>query len=190
MDIVTVTRLVVFAAFVVAALVATGSWLIRTRRVSPFGPLGRGLRASTDFFIRPVESKILRWGGNPVNAGWWLVIGVAIVGVLLIAFMGWLQDTLRTTQWAVNSGPRAVISLIVSAAYTVVIVSLFVRVIGSWFGFGPYTRWMRPAYALTDWIVKPIRRALPPAGMFDLSPLVALLALWLLRFFVSMVLGV
>jgi uncharacterized protein YggT (Ycf19 family) len=31
--------------------------------------------------------------------------------------------------------------------------------------------------ALTDWIVDPIRRILPPLGMIDLSPLVAYFAL-------------
>jgi YggT family protein len=35
---------------------------------------------------------------------------------------------------------------------------------------------MRPFYLLTDWIVEPLRRIIPPLGIFDISPLVA----WLL----------
>ena len=42
---------------------------------------------------------------------------------------------------------------------------------------------MRPAYALTDWLVGPISRVLPPMGMLDWSPLAAWLVLWLLRQF-------
>jgi YggT family protein len=34
---------------------------------------------------------------------------------------------------------------------------------------------------MTEWLVAPIRRVLPPVGMFDLSPLVAWLALTVLR---------
>jgi uncharacterized protein YggT (Ycf19 family) len=34
---------------------------------------------------------------------------------------------------------------------------------------------------LTNWLVEPIRRMLPPFGMLDFSPLVALLVLWLAR---------
>jgi len=40
---------------------------------------------------------------------------------------------------------------------------------------------VRPAYVLTDWVVEPIRRVLPPAGGFDWSPLAAWLALWVLK---------
>jgi len=56
------------------------------------------------------------------------------------------------------------------------IIALIVRVIGSWFGKGRFNRWMRPAYRLTDWIVEPLRRFVPPIGMIDITPLVA----WLL----------
>jgi YggT family protein len=38
--------------------------------------------------------------------------------------------------------------------------------------------------ALTDWLIRPIRRILPPFGMLDFSPLVAWLVLTLLRGFV------
>ena len=37
--------------------------------------------------------------------------------------------------------------------------------------------------ALTDWLIEPIRRILPPLGMLDFSPLVAWLLLSLLRNF-------
>jgi YggT family protein len=38
--------------------------------------------------------------------------------------------------------------------------------------------------ALTDWLIEPIRRILPPLGMIDFSPLVAWLVLSLVRSFV------
>jgi YggT family protein len=48
---------------------------------------------------------------------------------------------------------------------------------------------MRPVYALTDWLVEPIRRVVPPLGMFDLSPFVALIVLWGLRYILLAALG-
>jgi YggT family protein len=59
--------------------------------------------------------------------------------------------------------------------------ALIVRVIAAWFGMFRYSRWIRPAYILTDWIVEPIRHVVPPLGAFDVSPIVAWLALMLLR---------
>jgi len=43
-------------------------------------------------------------------------------------------------------------------------------------------------YWLTDWIVEPLRRILPPMGQLDFSPLVAWLLLMVLRAFVEQVL--
>jgi YggT family protein len=45
---------------------------------------------------------------------------------------------------------------------------------------------MRPIVFLTDWLLEPLRRLIPPLGMFDISPLVAWLLLILAR---SLVLG-
>jgi len=83
-----------------------------------------------------------------------------------------------------QSGARAWGRFLVSGLFTVVMVALFVRVISSWFGISPYRPWMRPVMLLTDWIIDPIRRILPPFGMIDFSPLVAWLVLSLLRGFV------
>src|SRR5207253_10880444 len=61
--------------------------------------------------------------------------------------------------------------LLIVAAYNVVFIALVVRVVASWFGRFRYTWWLRPAYVLTDWVVEPIRRLLPPGGALDWSPL-------------------
>src|SRR2546430_13635784 len=83
-DLQVVLRYLVFAAFAASVLVALASWLVRTRRISPFGPLGRTLRAASDPLIRPIEARLVRAGGNPVHAGWWLAVAVAVAGVVFI----------------------------------------------------------------------------------------------------------
>src|SRR5881397_1987965 len=57
-------RYLVFAAFAASVLTALASWLVRTRRISPFGALGRTLRAASDPLIRPIEARLVRAGGN------------------------------------------------------------------------------------------------------------------------------
>jgi YggT family protein len=174
-------RTAVFAAFVASVLVALAGWLVRTRRVSPFGPLGRVLRRASDPVLRPVETRLVRLGGNPVHAGWWLVVGVAAAGVLLLAGLDWAMGVVRGFLWARAAGLRGSAAFLVDLTYRVLVLALVVRVAASWFGYGRYARWTRPVYVLTDWLVEPIRRILPPLGPLDWSPLVAWLALWLLR---------
>jgi len=187
-DLHTMLRIVVFAAFCLAALVAFAGWLVRTRRVSPFGGFGRTLRSLTDPVLRPVETRLVRLGGNPVHAGWWLVVLVAVAGVLVLSLIDWIVRTAPSFYVAATGGPGALFAFLVVAAYKVLVFALVVRVVASWLGWFRYSRWVRPAYALTDWLVEPIRRLLPPAGPIDFSPLVAWLVLWVLRQVLLMVL--
>lgn len=173
-----IIRYAVFAAFGLAVLAAVASWLVRTRVVSPFSALGRFLRGASDVVIVPVERRLLRMGGNPVHAGVWLAVIVAIVGILIVSLAQWAINTGFLVSGAFQGGPRALAVLAVRAVYDVLVFAIFVRVIASWFGAFAYNRWLRWAYVLTDWIVAPVRKMLPAFGPLDLSPLVA----WLLLF--------
>ncbi|MGH7538988.1 MAG: YggT family protein [Gemmatimonadales bacterium] len=177
-----------FAAFILAVLVAIGAWLVRTRNVSPFSAVGRALRQATDPLLRPVERRVVRAGGSPANAGWWLVIAVAVLGILVVSLAQWLADAGHSILGAAHRGGGALIELAVLIVFDLLFFAIFVRVIASWFGAFRYSRWMRPVYRLTDWIIEPIRRMLPPMGVIDLSPIVALVLLYLLKRFVFEVL--
>ena len=174
-------RYLVIALVVFAALVAFGSWLIRTRRVSPFRGPGKVLRALTDPVMRPVERRVVRMGGNPINAGGWLVVSAAALGIVFLSLAGWLVTTMQVAYVSATGGPRATFALVVNLVYRILFVALIVRVIGAWFGMFRYNRWIRPAYILTDWIVEPLRRIIPSVGGFDLSPIVAIVLLQIVR---------
>jgi YggT family protein len=174
-------RYTVFGLVALAAIIALCSWLIRTKRVSPFSALGRALRAVTDPVMRPVERRLVRMGGNPTHAGGWLIVITAVLGIVVMSLAGWLVSTLQTAQQAAQAGPRGTFMLIVDLLYRILVFALIVRVIAAWFGAFRYSKWIRPAYLLTDWLVEPIRRVVPPLGAMDVSPIVAWLVLMLGR---------
>jgi YggT family protein len=176
-----VLRYTVFGLVALAAIIALCSWLVRTRRISPFNALGRAVRTVTDPIMRPVERRLVRMGGNPTHAGGWLIVITAILGIVFISLAGWFVATFETAQRAAQSGPRGTIRLIVELLYNLLFLALIVRVIAAWFGMFRYSKWIRPAYFLTDWLVEPIRRVVPPLGAMDLSPIVAWLVLMVLR---------
>ena len=178
-----IVRYSVFGIFMVAVIAAVGSWLVRTRKISPFSWAGRTLRSATDVVIRPVERQVNRRGGNPVHAGTWLVVIVAAVGVLLIVGLKWATAFVQQAYWSFTGGFRPIYHFMVGLIYSVLLIALIMRTIGTWFGKFEHTSWMRPAYWLTDWIVNPIRRVLPPMGGLDVSPIVAWLALWIIKVF-------
>jgi YggT family protein len=177
------SRVVVIVALAYASAVALTHWAVRSRHITPFGAWPRFMRRASDPVLLPLERRIVRAGGSPQDAPLWLV-GIAIVGgLLLLTLVQWLAGFALTVDILAQSGPRGWARFLVDSLFKIVLVALFVRVISSWFGISPYRPWMRPVMILTNWIVDPIRRILPPFGMFDFSPLVAWLVLTLARGF-------
>ena len=166
-------RYTVLGVFAVSAAAALGSWAVTTRRINPFGRAGQFIRKATDPVLEPMERWLVRRGKNPQTAPWWL-LGITVVGgILVITVSDWVVGTFLQGSAALRSGPRAIIRLLMYYAGQLVILALIIRVIASWFGKGRYNPWIRPTYLLTDWIVEPLRRIVPPIGMFDITPIVA-----------------
>src|SRR2546428_3772970 len=105
-DVHAILRILVFAAFCLAALVAFAGWLVRSRRVSPFGGFGRTLRSVTDPVLRPVETRLVRLGGDPVHAGRWLGVLVAVAGGPLLSPLPPVGPAGRLFLPAAARGPR------------------------------------------------------------------------------------
>jgi YggT family protein len=62
---------------------------------------------------------------------------------------------------------------IVSLAFDLYSLILLARVLVSWFQVDPYNPLVQWLYRLTEPVLAPIRRLLPPAGAIDFSPIVA-----------------
>ena len=179
-----VIRITVVLALAYASAVALTHWAIRSRRINPFGSWPRFIRRVSDPVLLPLERRIIRSGGSPQDAPLWLMGIVIGGGLLLLSLTGWLIGTASSITAVAHGGPRAWLRMVVSAAFTLLMAAILIRVIGSWLGIGPYRKWMRPFYALTNWLIDPIRRILPPLGVIDFSPMVAWLVLYVLRGFV------
>jgi YggT family protein len=174
-------RGIVILALVYASIIALTHWAVRRRRLGPFGAWPRTVRRLSDPVLLPLERRVVRFGGSPQDAPLWLLGIVILGGLLLLSLTNWLHGMAGTVSALASAQPRDWIRFLVSWVFTVVMASIFIRVIASWFGVSEYRRWMRPLVLLTDWIIRPIRRLLPPAGMLDFSPMVAWLVLWLAR---------
>ena len=160
-----------------AGVLALTHWLVRRGTLSPFGGWARLVRGAGSGAVRPVERQLVRRGGNPQEAPYWL-LGVAVVGGLVaISLTQWILGYLGATTAALASGPRGAFGFLVATGCDLLGIALLARAIGSWFGVGRWNRWMRPAYLVTDWMVVPLQRMIPPVGMFDVSPMVAYLLL-------------
>lgn len=175
-----IVRLIFIILVVIAAVLATLDWLVRTRRIEPFGPVARFTRATVDPLIAPIERTMVRAGGTPASAPWWALLFLIVVGALLIGILGFVRSQLVMGYYAAGRGPRGILQLVVGWTFAILQIALLVRVVLSWVG-GTYSRIGRVATALTEWFLAPLRRVLPTIGAIDISPLVAWFALVLLQ---------
>lgn len=175
------TRVLVLIAAAATSLVALTHWAVRQKHLSPFGALPRLVRRWSDPIIRPLERRMVRWGRNPQDAPLWLLGVTVVAGILLLSLMGWATGWISELLWLQQAGASGWAQFLVSSVTQLLLLAILVRVIGSWVGATDYTPWMRPFVLLTEWLVGPIRRRLPPMGPLDLSPIVAYFVLILAR---------
>jgi YggT family protein len=168
-------------AFGAALVVVITHWAVRRKLLQPFGGWPRLVRRTGDPLLRPIERRIASAGGNPEDAPFWLLGLVVVAGLLGMTLVRWLAGSIELVLALRSAGPLVWIRVLIGAATSLVMAAIVVRVIGLWLGAGRYNRWMRAAYWLTDWIIEPLRRLLPPMGALDLGPIVAYLLLLVVR---------
>ncbi len=177
-----ILRIVVFVVAAAALVIFGIDWLVRTRRISPFGPVARFFRRVVDPLIVPVERRVVRAGGLPASAPWWAFVVVVLGGLVLLALLEFIRGQMAYAAAAGGIGARGVVGVLITWTFGILQLALIVRVISSWVRLSEFSRWVRWTIPLTEWMLRPLRKLIPPlAGTIDLSPLIAWLLLSLAR---------
>jgi YggT family protein len=180
-----VTRLVARRALLALALllavIALLDWAVRERKLNPFGAVARFMRRWVDPRLVPLERRVVRFGGRPSAAPLWALGVVVVGGLLLLALLDLVAAQVVRTAGAMEAGPRGIIALVVLWVFALLRLALIVRVLSSWLPVSPQSPWIRWTYPLTEWILRPLRRVIPPFGPVDISPIAAYFGLYLLE---------
>ncbi|MBA2338879.1 MAG: YggT family protein [Pyrinomonadaceae bacterium] len=150
--------------------------------LNPFSRLVLTVRRLTDPFIAPVRRAIASFGFGPNVA--------PLIVILLAILVGWfalnLAETILNTAAGVLDSAQggklvAVIGHLLYGFLAVYSLLIFIRIIFSWGAVGRSNSVMRFLMRATDPLLVPLRRMIPPLGMFDLSPIVAFFIIWLFQ---------
>jgi YggT family protein len=161
---------------IVAGVVCAIDWAIRARKISPFSGIARFFRRAIDPMIRPVEAKIVRFGGQPASAPLWVFLGVIVAGIVIIQLLGVIGGLMMQISVGLSS-PTEFVLMLIGWAFRFVTFALIVRVISSWLPVSPSSKWVRWSYVTTEWLLAPLRRVIPPLGAIDVTPIVAYILL-------------
>ena len=176
-----ILRPALFWAAAVLGVAALLDWLVRTRRISPFSPIARFSRDVLGPLFKPAERMVVRAGGNPQSAPFWALAIAVIGGIVFLSLLGFVRAQVAMGFAATQAGPRGLIRVLLAWTFQILRLALLVRVISSWVRVSPYSKWVRWAFVLTEPIIGPLRRVIPPLGMIDISPIVAYFLLGLLQ---------
>jgi len=157
--------------------------------VNPFTWHARNVRRVTDPVINPVRRMLLAFRLDPAVAPFIVVILLILVLVLAVQFAGNLLNTVAGILYVVANrrpgGPSAIVGYLLFGFLGLYTLAIFCRIILSWVGASYGSRLMRFLIQLTEPLLGPLRRYLPTVGMFDISPIVAFLIVWVCQAIVA-----
>lgn len=149
--------------------------------LNPFGWASRTTRRLTDWLVFPVRGGLRDVGADPKFAP----LVVILIAIVLGFFLAWLSQTVYGTVIGVIDSARrgAIIPLvgwIIYGLLSVYLLLISMRVVFGWARVSYRNRLMRFLVNATEPLLGPLRRMIPPLGMFDISPFVAGLLIWFL----------
>jgi YggT family protein len=147
--------------------------------LNPFGWASRTVRRLTDWLVFPVRGGLRDVGADPKFAP-------LVIAILLGFFLAWLAETIFVTVIGVIESTQrgAIITLfgyIIYGLLSLYLLLISMRIVFGWARLSYRNRLMRFLVDTTEPLLGPLRRMIPPLGMFDISPLVAGLIIWLFR---------
>jgi len=148
-------------------------FLLQWARADFYNPISQFVVRVTAPVLRPLRQIIPGYGGMDLAS---LVLAWALKAVELAVIAGLLGHggpLLGALAWAVPALLELVIDLFLFA--------ILIRVVLSWVNPDPYNPAVALLDRLTDPILRPAQRLLPPIGGIDLSPMLVMVGLVLLQ---------
>lgn len=164
---------VISTLFSLYVLVLMLRFLLAIVRADFYNPVSQFLVKATNPILLPLRRLVPSVGGIDVAS----IIAMLVVQILAIALILILRGGAFDIQALIFISLAELISL----AFKVFIYGIIIQALLSWINPGTYNPAVSLLHALTEPVLRPVRRLLPPMGGMDLSPLLAILGLEVLR---------
>jgi YggT family protein len=150
--------------------------------LNPFAWTSRTVRRLSDGFVIPVRGGLRGFGVDTKFAPVVVILIVILLGWFVLQLVGTVAATLVGVIGSARSGAVfRVIGFIISGLISIYILFIIIRIVFSWGMLSNTNRVMRFLIDVTEPLLGPLRRMIPPLGWLDISPMVAILILWLFQ---------
>jgi YggT family protein len=148
-------------------------FLLQWARADFYNPISQFVVKVTSPVLRPIRKVVPGYGGLDLSALVLAWVLKALELALLSMLLGLGRNPLAALIWAIP----ALVGLIIS----IFLFGILIRVILSWVNPDPYNPAVALLNRITDPIMVPAQRLVPPISGIDLSPMVAMIGLVLLE---------
>lgn len=183
---------IIQTAVIYAMLFFVGALIVRLifnySDPNPFGKIGRfsyRLKKATDRFVYPAARLLANFRVDTRLAPLVTIFISIVLAYFTLQIIGntfFIVDGL--TEAISRNNAKALIGFVLYALISVYILFIFIRFLSSWFVFTRNT-FLGFVRSVTDPVLLPVQRLIPPIGIFDIS---AMLVLILLGFIQTLVL--
>jgi len=150
--------------------------------LNPFAWTSRTIRRLSDGLVVPVRGGLRGFGIDPKFAPLVAILIVVLLGFFVIQLVTAIAMTVAGIIESVQRGALFwVLGFILYGLLTIYVLLITVRIVFSWGRVSYTNRVMRFLVDVTEPLLGPLRRMIPPLGWMDISPLVAILILWLFQ---------
>ena len=183
-----ITRIYLFFQWAVVLAIVAVILLMIMRMVvtytdlNPFGSIALTTRRLTDSIVAPIRRGLVGFGVDPKYAPLVVILLIIVVGWFALQIVSNITNTILGILWSL--GGQAFIPILGYILYGLVDLYgllILIRIVFSWVTVSYYNRIMRFLVGVTEPLLGPLRRMIPPVGMFDISPIVAFIILWILK---------
>ncbi|MEZ5421466.1 MAG: YggT family protein [Pyrinomonadaceae bacterium] len=176
--------LVIWLAFAFIAALLILRLVLTWADPNPFGKIGKfafWIRRRTEKWVYPAARLLATYG---VNTRYGPLITLLVALVLAYFLTQVTSNTFFVIDGLILGVARGstsiVIGFILYGILSVLVLFIFIRFIAAWFVFSRAT-FLGFVRRVTDPILVPFQRLIPPVGMFDLSAMIVLLIIWVLQ---------
>ena len=150
--------------------------------LNPFAWTSRTVRRLSDGLVVPVRGGLRGFGIDTKFAPIVVILIAILLGYFVLQLVGTIAAmTEGIIESALSGAVFRLIGFIIYGLISIYILFIIIRIVFSW-GMLSYTnRVMRFLVDVTEPLLGPLRRMIPPLGWMDISPLVAILILWLFQ---------
>lgn len=174
-DILNILIMVYIWVIIIRALI---SWV----NPNPFNPVVKFLRDITDPILVPAR-RLFPVGGMIDLSPIIVILILLFFRIMIVQTLYYISIASQNIEWLVILGIFVyAVAMMLNMIINVIIFIVIVRAILSWISPDPRNPIVLSIYALSEPFLRPIKRIIPPIGMMDLSPVIVILILFLLKF--------